>query len=66
MERHGRPPASDVEAWLARELAFLYAVERRIARRAALVRRSRWIFAAMMALGTCWSVWVLVGALLQH
>jgi hypothetical protein len=66
MERHGRPPASDVEAWLARELAFLYGVERRIVRRAALVRRGRWIFAATLALGICWSVWVLVGALLHQ
>lgn len=63
MERHGRPPASDVEAWLARELAFLYAVERRIIRRATLARRARWMVAAMLAVGIFFSIWTLVGAL---
>lgn len=63
MERHGRPPASDVEAWLAQELAFLYTVERRIMRRAALARRTRWIVTAMMVVGLCCSIWVLVGML---
>jgi len=63
MERHGRPPASDVEAWLAQELAFLYAVERRIMRRAALVHRTRWIVVTMLAAGIFYSIWTLVGAL---
>ncbi len=63
MERHGRPPASDVEAWLAEELAFLYAVERRILRRAKLARRGRWIGAGLLAAGLCYSVWVLTGAM---
>ena len=63
MDRHGRPPASDVEAWLAQELAFLYAVERRVRRRAILVRRTRWICAAMLATGVCCSIWVLTGTL---
>lgn len=63
MERHGRPPASDVEAWLAQELAFLYAVERRIVRRAAFVRRTRWIGAAMLAAGICCSIWAMIGTL---
>lgn len=63
MERHGRPPASDIEAWLAQELAFLYAVERKVLRRAAMVRRTRWIAAAMLAAGICCSIWALVGTL---
>jgi hypothetical protein len=61
MERHGRPPATEVEVWLARELAFLYTVERRILRRAALARRSRWVCAALLAASVCCSVWVLAG-----
>ncbi|MGH6656502.1 MAG: hypothetical protein ACRDVE_15010 [Actinocrinis sp.] len=63
MERHGRPPASDVEAWLAQELSFLYDVERRVQRRAALVRRSRWLVSALLAAGVCASIWVLVGSM---
>jgi len=63
MDRHGRPPASDVEAWLAQELSFLYAVERKILRRAALARRSRWLCAALLAAGVCCSVWALVGTM---
>ena len=63
MERNGRPPAPDVEAWLAQELAFLYAVERRFRRRASLVRRTRWLVAAMLAAGVCCSIWALVGTL---
>jgi hypothetical protein len=63
MDRPGRPPASEVEAWLAQELAFLYAVERRILRRAALVRRSRWLCAALLAAGVCCSIWVLAGTM---
>lgn len=62
MERHERPPASDVEAWLAQELAFLYDVERRILRRAATLRRTRWVVAAVALAGICYSVWVLVEA----
>lgn len=63
MDRHGRPPASDVEAWLAQELSFLYAVERRIVRRAALARRSRWIVAGLLSAGICSSVWALLGTM---
>jgi hypothetical protein len=62
MERHERPPASDVEAWLAQELAFLYDVERRILRRAARLRRTRWVVAAALAAGVCYSIWTLIGA----
>jgi hypothetical protein len=61
MDRHGRPPASEVEVWLARELAFLYAVERRILRRSTLARRSRWLCAGLLAASVCCSIWVLVG-----
>ena len=61
MERQGRPPATEVEVWLAQELAFLYAVERRIQRRAALTRRSRWACAALLAASVCCSIWVLAG-----
>ena len=55
MERQGRPPASDVEAWLAQELAFLYGVERRIRRRAVLARRGLWVAVSVLAaaVGTC-------------
>ena len=63
MDRHGRPPASDVEAWLAQELSFLYSVGRKILRRAALARRSRWLCAALLAAGVCCSVWALVGTM---
>lgn len=63
MDRHGRPPASDVEAWLAQELSFLYDVERKFLRRAALARRSRWLCAALLAAGVCCSVWALVGSM---
>jgi hypothetical protein len=63
MDRHGRPPASEVEAWLAQELSFLYAVERKILRRAAMARRSRWLCVALLAAGVCCSVWVVVGAI---
>ena len=58
MERQGRPPASDVEVWLARELAFLYGVERRIRRRAVLTRRGLWFAVSVLAaaVGTC--VWI--------
>ena len=61
MDRHGRPPAGETEVWLARELAFLYTVERRIQRRAALARRSRWVCAALLAASVCCSIWVLAG-----
>ncbi len=63
MERHGRPPASDVEAWLAQELSYLYAVERRLLRRAALVRRSRWLVSGLLAAGVCASIWALLGSM---
>jgi hypothetical protein len=63
MERHGRPPASEAEAWLAGELAFLYAVERRILRRARMARRGRWIGVGLLAAGFCCSVWALTGAM---
>lgn len=58
MERQGRPPASDVEAWLTQELAFLYGVERRIRRRAVLARRGLWVAASVLvaAVGAC--VWI--------
>jgi hypothetical protein len=62
MDRHGRPSASEVEAWLAQELSFLYAVERKILRRAALARQSRWLCAAVLAAGVCFAVWAVVGA----
>ena len=54
MDRQGRPPASDVEVWLAQELAFLYGVERKIRRRAALARRGLWIVLSVLtaAVGT--------------
>jgi hypothetical protein len=61
MERHGRTPPSETEAWLAQELAFLYAVERRIQRRGALIRRTRWIVMAMLGAGICCSIWAMVG-----
>lgn len=63
MERNGRPSASDVEAWLTQELAFLYTVERRFRRRASLAKRTRWLVAAMLAVGICCSIWTLVGTL---
>jgi hypothetical protein len=58
MERQGRPPASDVEVWLARELAFLDGVERRIRRRTALARRSLWIAVSLLAAAIGASVWI--------
>jgi hypothetical protein len=61
MDRHGRPPATETELWLARELAFLYAVERRILRRRTLARRGRWACAALLAVSVCCSIWVLAG-----
>jgi hypothetical protein len=60
MERQGRPPASDVEVWLAQELAFLGGVERRIRRRAALARRGLWIAASLLTAAIAASVWVYV------
>jgi hypothetical protein len=63
MDRQGRNPASEVEAWLAQELSFLYDVERRIQRRAALVRRLRWLVAVLLSAGACFSVWTLLGAM---
>ena len=58
MERQGRPPASDVEAWLTQELAFLYGVERRIRRRAALARRGLWIAVSALAVAVGACVWI--------
>jgi hypothetical protein len=58
MERHGRPPASDVEVWLAQELAFLNGVERRIRRRAVLARRGVWIAVSLFAAAVGACVWV--------
>jgi len=58
MERQGRPPASDVEAWLTRELAFLYGVERRIRRRAALARRGLWVAVSVLAVAVGSCVWI--------
>jgi hypothetical protein len=58
MERQGRPPASDVEAWLAQELAFLYGVERRIRRRAVLARRGLWIAVSVLAAAVGGCIWI--------
>jgi len=66
MDRHGRKPATEVEAWLAQELSFLYAVERRIQRRASLARRARWILALLLTAGACCSVWTLLGTMGKH
>jgi hypothetical protein len=63
MDRHGRPPATEVEVWLAQELSFLYAVERRIARSAAVVRYGRWIVAALLSAGAVISIWALLGTM---
>lgn len=60
MERQGRPPASDVEAWLTQELAFLYGVERRIRRRAALARRGLWVTVSVLAAAVGACVWIYV------
>ena len=50
-------PAHESEVWLRRELAFLYGVERRIARRARL-RREAWRAAAVALIlaifAACW------------
>jgi hypothetical protein len=58
MDRQGRPPASDVEVWLARELAFLDGIERRIRRRAAWARRSLWIAVSVLAAAVGACIWI--------
>jgi hypothetical protein len=58
MDRQGRPPASDVEVWLARELAFLDGIERRIRRRAAWARRSLWIGVSVLAAAVGACIWI--------
>jgi anti-sigma-K factor RskA len=58
MDRQGRPPASDVEVWLARELAFLDGIERRIRRRAVWARRSLWMSVSVLAAAVGACIWI--------